>query len=154
MRRYLKAQAIEALKAALKEVSAIKVKEIQEPEGRHGAKDFIANIDIYGHSRTLVCKVRESTQTIRVRRALKDLSKCVHDCEDELMPILIAPSLSREAQALCSESHAGFLDLEGNVRLVMKEVFIAKRSLPNRRPLPPQAEPLPTSETARYAHVA
>jgi hypothetical protein len=155
MTKDLRAQAIEALKAALKEVSGIKVKEIQlESSGRHRAKDIIANIDIFGHKRTLVCKVGESTQTLRIRRALKDLNRLVEDCAEDAMPILIAPSLSQEAQTLCTESHAGFLDLNGNVRLVMKEVFIAKRSLPHRDLLPPLAEPLPTSETARLAHVA
>jgi hypothetical protein len=154
MRSDLRVRAIEALKAALQEVSGIKVKQIQtESPGPHHAKDIIANIDIYGHNRTLVCRVRESTETLRIRRTLKDLNRFVEGAEDT-MPILIAPSLSQEAQTLCTESNAGFLDLEGNVRLVMKEVFIAKRSLPHRHPLPPSAEPLPTSETARFAHVA
>ena len=155
MKRDLNAQAIKALKAALQDVSAIKLKEIQtESQGRHGAKDIIASVDIYGHNHTLVCKVRENTQTLRVRRALRDLNRSVQNCPENAMPILIAPSLSQEAQTLCTESNAGFLDLEGNMRLVMKEVFIAKRSLPHRQPLPPQAEPLPTSETARLAHIA
>jgi hypothetical protein len=155
MKSELRALAIKALKEALQEVSGIKVKEIRpESPGRHGTKDIIANVDVYGHSRTLVCKVREDTETLRVRRTLKELNKLVRTRAEDMMPILIAPSLSQEAQTLCTESNAGFLDLEGNVRLVMKEVFIAKRSLPHRQPLPPLAEPLPTSETARYAHVA
>jgi hypothetical protein len=155
MKRDIRGQAIEALKSALQEVSGIKVKKIQaESSGGHRVKDFIANIDIYGHNRTLVCKVRENTETLRIKRALKDLNKFVERCAEDAMPILIAPTLSQEAQTLCTESNAGFLDLEGNVRLVMKEVFIAKRSIPHRNPLPPQVEPLPTSETARYAHVA
>jgi len=156
MSRELRAQAMKALKDALHEVSGIKVKDIQpEPSGRRGAKDdIIAKIDIYGHNRTLVCKVRENSETVPVRRALKELNRVVGTRVEDLMPILIAPSLSQEAQTLCTESNAGFLDLEGNVRLVMKEVFIAKRSLPHHHPLPPVAEPLPTSETARYAHVA
>lgn len=155
MRSDLRAQAIEALKAALQEVSGIKVNRIQtEAPGRHCTKDIIANIDIYGHNRTLVCRVRESTGTPKIRRALKDLNKFAEDCAEDTMPILIAPSLSQEAQTLCTESHAGFLDLEGNVRLVMKEVFIAKRSISHRHPLPPSAEPLPISETARLARIA
>jgi hypothetical protein len=155
MRVDLRARATEALKAALQGVSGIKVRQIQtESPGRHRAKDIIANIDIYGHNRTLVCRVREDTGTLRIRRTLKDLNKFVEERTEDTMPILIAPSLSQEAQTLCTESNAGFLDLEGNVRLVMKEVFIAKRSLPHRHPLPPLAEPLPTSETARLAHVA
>jgi hypothetical protein len=69
-------------------------------------------------------------------------------------PVLIAPELSEEAQALCRDSNTGFLDLEGNARLYLDEVFIVKRSLPHRKTLPPQAETLPTSETARFAHIA
>lgn len=155
MRRDLRVQAIEALKAALQEVSGIKVKEILlESPDRRSVKHIIANIDIFGHNRTLVCEVRESTQTLKVRQALKDLSRCIEGCPENTMPILIVPSLSEEAQLLCAQSNAGFLDLKGNVRLVMKEVFIAKRSLPNRGSIPPSAEPLPTSATARFAHVA
>ena len=155
MKSDLRDQAIKALKQALQEVSGIKVKRIQtESAGRHGAQNIVANIDIYGHDRMLVCKVRESTQPLKIRRTLKDLCRDVEDCAEGTMPILIAPKLSQEAQLLCTENHAGFLDLEGNVRLVMKEFFIAKRSLPQRQTPPPQAEPLPTSETARFAHVA
>jgi len=155
MKRDLRDQAIRALKQALQEVSGIKVKGIQtESAGGHGAQNIVANIDIYGHERMLVCKVGESTQTLRIRRTLRDLSRAVEDRAEGTMPILIAPKLSQEAQLLCTENHAGFVDLEGNVRLVMKEFFIAKRSLPQRQSLPPQAEPLPTSETARLAHIA
>src|SRR5215467_11359074 len=116
MKRELRAQAIKALTEALQEVSGIKVKEIQpESPGRYGTKDIIANVDIYGHNRTLVCKVRENTETLRIRRALKELNKLVSTRSEDMMPILIAPSLSQEVQMLCTASNAGFLDLEGNV---------------------------------------
>ena len=155
MKKCLEAQAIEALKTTLHEISGIKLKEIRTMAPRHSAgANIIANIDIYGHSRVLACKVRESSRPIRVRRALKDLLKLVNDDAGDMTPILIAPMLSAEAQAQCQESNAGFLDLVGNARLVLNEVFIAKRSLPHRDPLPPSAESLPTSETARFAEVA
>ena len=72
----------------------------------------------------------------------------------ETTPVLIAPELSEEAQALCRESNTGFLDFEGNARLYLDEVFIVKRSLTHHKTLPPPAEPLPTSETARFAEIA
>ena len=51
----------------------------------------------------------------------------------DTMPVLIAPYLSPEAQALCNESKTGFIDLEGNVRLALGEVFIVKRTMPTSR---------------------
>lgn len=155
MKKYLEAQAIEALRATLHEVSGIKLKEIRTMGPRHSAgANIIANIDIYGHSLVLACKVKESSRPVRVKQALKDLLKHVNDDPGDMTPILIAPMLSAEAQAQCRESNAGFLDLVGNARLVLNEVFIAKRSMPHREPLPPSAESLPTSETARFAKVA
>jgi len=41
-------------------------------------------------------------------------------------PIFIAPYLSPEAQTLCREHEVGFLDLEGNARLVFDGVFIER----------------------------
>jgi hypothetical protein len=155
VKKYLEAQAIEALKATLQEVSGIKLKEIRTMAPRHSAgANIIANIDIFGHSRVLACKVRESSRPVRVKRALEDLLKLVNDDAGDMTPILIAPMLTLEAQAQCRESNAGFLDLVGNARLVLNEVFIAKRSMPHRERIPPSAESLPTSETARFAEVA
>ena len=47
--------------------------------------------------------------------------------------VLIAPYLlPPEAQALCKERSASYLDLEGNAHLAFGEVFIGKRSVPGR----------------------
>ena len=68
-------------------------------------------------------------------------------------PILIAPTMSDEAQTICREKNIGFLDLDGNARLYFDEVFIVKRSL-HHKTNSPKAETLPTSETAHFAQVA
>ena len=154
MMSYLEAQAVEALKDTLRQISVIKVKDIKvQPQGRRGEKDIVAHVDIYGHSHFLDCKVRQDCEPLRIRRALKDLRKLSAGVR-QVTPILIAPSLSDEAQTLCRDNNIGFLDLEGNARVYLDEVFIVKRSLSHRKPLPPQAETLPTSETARIAQVA
>jgi hypothetical protein len=59
--------------------------------------------------------------------------------------------LSDEAQTLCREKDSSFLDLAGNARLMLSEVFIVKHSMPHHKQLPPSAESLPTSETTRFA---
>jgi len=147
-------QAVDELRATLQQVSAIKVKDIKvEPHGRRIEKDVVAHVEIYGHCHDVVCRVMETAEPQHIRRVLLGMCKSSKEAGGKA-PVLIAPSLSSESQALCRANDIGFLDLEGNARLYLNEVFIVKRSLPNRRPLPPQAEPLHTSETARLAHLA
>ena len=154
MSRYMELQAVDELRATLQQVSVIKVREIKiEPHGHRSEKDIVAHVDIYGHNHDLVCRVTESAEPQRIRRMLLEMRKSVKGAGGKA-PVLIAPSLTAELQALCREKEIGFLDLEGNACLYLNEVFIVKRSLPHRKEIPPSAEPLPTSETARLAHIA
>jgi hypothetical protein len=59
----------------------------------------------------------------------------------DAIPVLIAPRLSPEAQALCKENQVGFLDLEGNARLTVGDFFIVMRSLPRSAPTRVSAAP-------------
>jgi hypothetical protein len=122
-------RASEALKALLEQVSAIRLKEMKhEPPARGRTAEILVHIDIYGRSHTLTCKVNPDTRPSKVRASLKKLQDSAAHLAGKATPVLIAPYLSPEAQTLCKESHAGFLDLEGNARLSLGEVFIGKRS--------------------------
>ena len=126
----LEVRAAEALKSLLEEVSGVKLKEMKRQSPAHGlAAEILAHIDIHGHSHTLACEVNADTRPSKVRASIKKLQDCAAHLAGETTPVLIAPYLSPEAQALCKESHAGFLDLEGNARLSLGEVFIGKRSM-------------------------
>jgi len=126
----LEARAAEALKSLLEQVSAVKLKEMKrESRARGRATEILAHVDVYGHSHTLACEVNADTRPSKVRASIKKLQDCAAHLAGETTPVLIAPYLSPEAQALCKESHAGFLDLEGNARLSLGEVFIGKRSM-------------------------
>ena len=130
----LELRAAEALRALLGQVSAIKLKEMKhESRGRGCPAEVMArieaHIDIYGHSHTLACEVKASADPGNLRDALRELWQSAAHLDRHATPVLIAPYLSPEAQALCNESHAGFVDLEGNARLALGEVFIGKRSL-------------------------
>jgi hypothetical protein len=137
----LEVRAAEALKSLLEQVSAVKLKEMKRESatgGRaaevatHVATHIEAHIDIYGHSHILACEVNADTRPSKVRASIKKLQDCAAHLAGETTLVLIAPYLSPEAQALCKENHAGFLDLEGNARLTLGEVFIGKRSLRQR----------------------
>lgn len=127
--RAFELRAAEALTTLLGQVSAVKIKEMKsEPPPRGRAKEILVRLDVYGHSHTLACKINADTRPSRVRASLRKLQDCAAHVPGQATPVLIAPYLSPEAQALCKESRAGFLDLEGNARLSLGEVFIGKRS--------------------------
>ncbi|MGA3133335.1 MAG: hypothetical protein ABSD59_21255 [Terracidiphilus sp.] len=125
--------AADALKALLDQVSAIKLKELKhEPQARGRSAEILAHIDVHGHSHTLACEVNCDTRPSKVRASLKKLRDCAAHFAGDATPVLIAPYLSPEVQAMCKESRAGFLDLEGNARLTLGDVFIGKRSVQQR----------------------
>jgi hypothetical protein len=121
----LEDQAASALRALIEQVPAIKLKDIEvEPPGADRGIDILARILVAGRPRVLVCEVKASGQPRHVRVALLQLRNYLAHFGSEATPVFIAPYLSPEAQALCRAQGVGFLDLEGNARLVFDGVFI------------------------------
>ena len=155
VRRQTENDAIEALRQTLGQISVVKIKEIKVESRRHrNDRTIVAHVEIYGHSHRLVCKLVNDCSPTELQNTFEELHKAHARFAAGSTPILIAPLLTEEAQTLCRESNTGFLDLEGNARIYLDEVFIVKRSLTHHQTLPPPAEPLPTSETARFAGIA
>jgi hypothetical protein len=128
----IEARAVEALKALLYQVPAIKLKGFErQPHAASGQVDILARLSISGKRRLLACEVRTSGQPRHVRVALLQLRNYIAHLGGEATPVLIAPFLSPQAQALCREQGVSFLDLEGNVRLVFDGIFI-ERSVASR----------------------
>lgn len=124
----LEFRATEALRALLGQVSVIKLKEIR----RTAKGPMLARLEVLGHSHTLACEIEPNARPERLRCALEELYQEAAHYADAATPVLIAPYLSPEAQAVCKACSANFLDLEGNARLALGEVFIGKRSLSAR----------------------
>jgi hypothetical protein len=124
--------AAEALTALLKQVPAIKLGSIEiEPQRPDHGIDMLAHVNVSGRRHVLVCEVKSSGQPRHVRMGLLQLRNHVAHLRKNATPLLIAPYLSPDAQALCREQEVGFLDLEGNARLVFDGVFI-ERSVATR----------------------
>jgi hypothetical protein len=130
-RQDLEVRAAAALKAVLAEVSTIKVREIRHDSPETG-RGLTAYVDVFGRHHTLACDVQTDGQPGSLRSALEELRNGAGRLPGDAMPVIIAPYLSPEAQAICKESQAGFIDLQGNARIALGEVFIVKRTLPNR----------------------
>lgn len=123
----LERRAAGALGALFEQVPAIKLEDIKfEPSGSERGIDILARINVSDRPHVLVCEVKASGQPRHVRMALLQLRNYVAHHESEMTPIFIAPYLSPAAQALCRAHEVGFLDLEGNARLVFDGVFIER----------------------------
>lgn len=131
MKSCLEIQAREALDALLRQTSAVKVREIKiESPGPHRRKNILAQVDVYGRQYVLFCRVKTGGEARLVRTTMNELRGMLGDGEKEIMPVLIAPQLSREARAKCRKGRLSFLDLEGNAHLEFKEYFFDKTCMP------------------------
>jgi hypothetical protein len=127
----LETRAVEALQNMLAQISGVRLKSIEsEPSAPGRAVDLRAHLDIYSHSHTLLCKVRSSGERRDILTAVEMLRSHADGISSAVTPLLIMPCLSLQAQDLCRERNIGYLDLEGNVRLMIDEIFIVRRSQP------------------------
>lgn len=132
----MEARAAQALGALLHRVSSIKTRDIQLQPAR-SKSDILAEIEVLGHSHKLVCNVADGDPD-HVRKAIQRLMTCADRKQGDATPIVIAPHLSDQARSLCVKSQVGFLDLDGNARLEVDEVFIGTRSVRSVLAAPPR----------------
>jgi hypothetical protein len=125
----MEAKAAEALNALLHQVSSIKTVDIKFQPARRKS-NILADIDVLGRSHKLVCNVADG-QPDDVKRALQKLRTCADGKKSDATPVLIAPYLTAQDREMCAKNRVGFVDLQGNARLTVDEVFIGKRSVRN-----------------------
>lgn len=152
MRNELGTRAKQALKAALQQVSTVEVKGMEMIPESGREMDMVVRVSVLGRNHTLACKVVSSSEPRLVRKALRELQENAAELCGNATPVFIAPYLSPEAQALCLESETGFVDLEDNARLLLCEVFIAKRALGRQHAEAPEmpVQAAEIADTLRY----
>ncbi len=125
------ARAADALRSLLARFSVIKLLELKhqsQPGGGFAA--ITARISIDGHSHTLACEADPKVESGRLRAKLREAHSSPSPLAADAIPVVIAPCLSPDTQALCKQNKIGFLDFEGNARLHVGDFFIVMRSLP------------------------
>ncbi len=124
----LENQATETLKALFEQMPSIELKdiELEPPEPGHGI-NILVRLNAFNRPHALVCEVKANGQPRHVRTALLHLRDYVAHPGRNATPIFIAPYLSAESQALCQEYEVGFLDFQGNARIVFDGVLIERR---------------------------
>jgi hypothetical protein len=128
----VEARAVNELRALLEQVPAIKIKAVQSQAAvRGGEVDIVTTLTVAGRRHLLICEVKVNGQPRNVRVAVLQLRNYIAHLGKAVTPLLIAPYLSPDARALCRKEGVGFLDFEGNARLVFGGVFV-ERSVPNK----------------------
>lgn len=163
MSNELGTRAKEALTAVLCQVSTIEVKGVEERTTPDLSRqsEFVVRVCVLGRNKTLACKVTPTGESRAVRKALREFEADATRFPGEAIRVIVAPYLPPESRQLCVESRTGFVDFEDNARMILGDIFIAKRSLPRRDHLPlalPQvpavAVPVRKFALARVAPVA
>lgn len=131
-------RAVAALNSLLTQVSAITLKDMGQGWPVAGSEvpqreiDILAHVEVFGRVHTLACQISSGSGTQQVRATLEELHRNIAYLPGKVTPVLILPVLSPEVQALCDENMAACLDLLGNGRLAIDEIFVSMRSLPRR----------------------
>jgi hypothetical protein len=130
----LEKEAAARLQALLAEVPFLSVEGVQQnvsdPDHRREL-DLLIEVKSNGRPQRLVCEVKSNGQPRIVRAAIDRLRYFLQPREDGAYGVVIAPYLSPTAKEICREENVGFLDFEGNCRLVFDGVFV-ERSVPLR----------------------
>lgn len=128
----IESRAAGALQSLLDSVPSLDIESIDFDSNQATRQiDILAKVKAFGRPNILVCEVKSSGQPRYVRGAILQVRRYVELLGKDATPVIIAPFLSRESQALCREEKVGFLDFEGNCRLLFDGVFI-ERQVPNR----------------------
>ncbi len=130
----LEKEAVHRLRALLAEVPFVSVESVKQNvvDLDHRREfDLLLEVKSNGRPQKIVCEFKSNGQPRIVRNAINQLRFYVEALDKRAYGVVIAPYLSPDAQELCREENVGYLDFEGNCRLVFDGVFI-ERAVPLR----------------------
>lgn len=119
--------AVEALRELLEKIPILQVKGVDtQIASGDWVPDWIARLLVDGKPHQLVCEYKTNAQPRHARTALLELRNYVAHHAPQATPVFIAPYLSPAVRQLCVEHGIGYLDLQGNARIVFGGVFIER----------------------------
>ena len=142
-------RAIEALKSVLTHASGVKLRNIDaEPQMAGRDIDIVAQVEVYGRNHTLACKLLPNEARKQMRDSVAGFYDCAARISKDATPVLIASRLSTDLQKLCHDSSVGVMDLRGNARLELGEMFIACQQVSHHKATRRVSSKLAHSESA------
>jgi hypothetical protein len=128
----LEQDAVTKVQGLLREVPFVNIEGIEQEPKRQGNDyhpDFQIRVRLHNRRYNLVCEVKASGQPRYVRSAISQLRFYLNQAQPGGVGLVVAPFLSPASQKICRDEEFGFVDLQGNCRLVFDGVFI-ERSVP------------------------
>jgi len=148
-------QASEALINLLHQVSWIRPQDVRLERSSDDVRiPLLAHIQALGRSHTLACALHPRPFDEGLDAAIFELYTAARELNANIHPVLIATHLSAEAQRLCRENRIAYIDLRGNARIDLGEVFIARLATEqpaSRLSLRPEPVSVPASVVAQVA---
>ncbi|MHB8911029.1 MAG: type IV toxin-antitoxin system AbiEi family antitoxin [Syntrophales bacterium] len=128
----LEQKAAEAIRASLEDVPSVKIKGIETgPDFKGYRADLVTTVSTpTGTTRFLVAEIKATGEPRVAREALNRLWRNWAN-QPDVVPLFIAPYISPKSAEICKQDNAGYVDLAGNCRLVLENVFVEREGRPN-----------------------
>jgi len=127
----LEDKAEEVLRTFLDEIPFLKARLKRQPAQENSHIDFIADIQVSGTQKRLLIECKSTGEPRFVRDAVLRLDRQRQD-DPKAYAVFMAPYISPEAAALCTEENIGYIDFSGNCHLSTPPLFIHKEGHPNQ----------------------
>lgn len=127
--RSVERRAIPALEELLASVPGLEIDHL-ERDGRttkDSRPDLVAELKYAGKPLILIAEVKANGQPKAVRDAAHQVRRQASEIDGDVVPMIIVPFLSEQAQQVCRDEKVAYLDLMGNCRLVFDTVFVERR---------------------------
>lgn len=128
----LEQKAAEVIRACLEDVPSVKIKGLEMERDFKGYRaDLVTTVSTpMGTTRYLVAEIKATGEPRVAREALNQLWRNWAN-QPDVVPVFIAPYISPKSAEICKQDNAGYMDLAGNCRLVLDNVFIEREGRPN-----------------------
>ncbi len=124
---------VKELEGSIEQLLPVNGLEVGVEHGRSVPWDLRVKADYQGLRFELVIEVVAANNIPVFRNKINRL-KSSEQKGDHVVPVLAAPYLSPERQALCREAGVYFMDLSGNVFVAYQSFYVEKIGFPNKYP--------------------
>jgi len=124
---------IKELERSIKQLLPVPGLEVVVEHGRAVPWDLQVKANYQGLRFYIVIEVMPSNNLPVFRNKINSLKSLVQE-GGRVVPVLAAPYLSPERQALCREAGVYFMDLSGNVFMAYRSFYVERIGFPNKYP--------------------
>ena len=127
----LEQKAEEAVRSCLEGVPFVKIEGIERERDFKGYRaDLVTTVNTPAGTRYIVAEVRTVGQPRVAREAINQLWRNWAK-QPDVVPVFMAPYVSSKAAEICKQDNTGYVDLAGNCRICLDNLFIEREGKPN-----------------------